>query len=744
MSDTITIPGYTIARKLGQGGMASVYLAVQRSFEREVALKVMSPLLNSDASFAARFKREARIVAQLSHASIVPVFDVGEHQSCHYLSMEYLSGGDLKRRILDGERDLGLALNVCTALSAALDIAHRKGFVHRDIKPDNILFREDGTPVLTDFGIARALDNGQSMTLAGMLVGTPDYMSPEQVKGLDLDGRSDLYSLGIVFYEILTGAAPFKADSTLSIALKQLDEPLPSLPPEYSAYQEFLDCLTAKDREERFASGAEVARALRVIGTERSVRGRLSPRSPATPQTSVNGVPAASTLPPAPQTYASQVTLARLRGVTPDPVPESEISQSGTAWSRTDVPPAVTQDSEPPRIKRFGLRSRPLWIAAAAVAAVAVGAALIIGGLRKGSHEPSSATASTRTLPRAPNAAQPAAPAQSALPAEATGLAPAVAPPETLTSNTTDVAPPVPTTPTPSEDSAPAAGSAVPAAAPADASLRQAQTLARRKRLAEERRQRKEDEARMLAQHTAEERAAQLQAQETQIQEKLLAAKREFSSGAFWKPAGANAADHYRDILRMQPMRPEALAGAQRVANVLVAEAAQTESVGDVYNTRLLLEQIESLQPDHPKLADLVARLEQLQTQPTSADSRNRERLDRAAKYMARVEQDLGRSPLDYRAVDAATDEYDRALSAASMAPGLPSLRERLISAYAVAVRTEIDNHDPKRAQKLISTAHKRHWTSEELDQLEASVKAEAAPTSAAPIKEAAESGDEH
>ena len=210
MTETITVPGYSIARKLGQGGMASVYLATQHSFERDVALKIMSPLLNSDPSFAARFKREARIVAQLSHASIVPVFDVGEHQSCHYLSMEYLSGGDLKQRLLQGEHDLSLALNVCIALSAALDVAHRKGFVHRDIKPENVLFREDGTPVLTDFGIARALDSGRSMTLAGMLVGTPDYMSPEQVKGLELDGRSDLYSLGIVFFEILTGGVPFK------------------------------------------------------------------------------------------------------------------------------------------------------------------------------------------------------------------------------------------------------------------------------------------------------------------------------------------------------------------------------------------------------------------------------------------------------------------------------------------------------------------------------------------------------
>jgi len=217
--ETIIIPGYRIESLLGQGGMANVFLAIQESFERHVALKVMSPLLNSDPSFAARFKREARIVAQLSHASIVPVFDVGEHQWHHYLSMEYLPGGDLKRRILQGGGDLNLALNVCTALSAALDLAHRKGFVHRDIKPANILFRADGTPVLTDFGIARVFDSGRSMTVAGMLVGTPSYMSPEQVKGLELDGRSDLYSIGIVFFEILTGSVPFNADSTLSTAL---------------------------------------------------------------------------------------------------------------------------------------------------------------------------------------------------------------------------------------------------------------------------------------------------------------------------------------------------------------------------------------------------------------------------------------------------------------------------------------------------------------------------------------------
>jgi serine/threonine protein kinase len=763
MTDTITIPGYSIVRKLGQGGMASVYLAVQHSFEREVALKVMSPLLNSDPSFAARFKREARIVAQLSHASIVPVFEVGEHQSCHYLSMEYLSGGDLKRRILDGERDLALALNVCTALSGALDTAHRKGFVHRDIKPENILFREDGTPVLTDFGIARALDSGRSMTVAGMLVGTPDYMSPEQVKGLELDGRGDLYSLGIVFYEILTGAVPFKADSTLSVALKQVGEPLPALPPEQSAYQEFLDCLTAKDREERFASGAEVVRALRVIGSERNVRNR----APLRPQP-VNETPTAE------QPYESQPTLARPRIVT----------------SVTPVEtPTPTPVAQPTWFQKLASRTQPFWMTIAAIVALAVGVALIAGGLNS-PHRASSTTASTHPLPPStqpdplttpapstPAVTAPPAPAaaprpratlsdtapRAALantspPAPAAGTAPHVptagtsslvpaagttsgataanTPPPALAASTP---PPAPATVTASR--APLANTPTPGSPPlAQESTSTAGTapLSRRKRLEEQRRQRKQDEAQMLAQHAAELHAAQMQAQETHVQELLLSAKSELASGALWHPAGANAADHYREVLRLQPTQPEALAGAQRVANVLAAEAAQSESVGDVYNTRLLLEQVQSLQPDHPKLADLQARLEQLQSAPTSPDTRDRERLDRAAKYMTRMEQDLGRNPLDYRAVDAATDDYDRALSAASMAPGLPSLRERLIDAYATAVRTEMDNHDPKHAQKLITTAHKRKWTSDELDQLETGLKASAAPTATtAPIKEA-------
>jgi hypothetical protein len=260
--------------------------------------------------------------------------------------------------------------------------------------------------------------------------------------------------------------------------------------------------------------------------------------------------------------------------------------------------------------------------------------------------------------------------------------------------------------------------------------------------LVEERRQRRAAESQVLAQRAAELKAAQLQAQEAQIQELLAAAKSEYAAGALWQPDGANAADRYRNILRMQPGRAEALAGARRIANVLAAEAAQTESVGDIFAARRLIDQVQSLQPDHPKLPELQARLEQLQAVPAGPDANDRLRLDKAAKYIARAVVDLDRRPLDFRAADDATDQYDRALSAAAMAPGLPSLKERLIVAYATAAQTEVSNHEPKRALKLINTAHKRKWSSEALDQLEASLKSGSAPT--AQIKEAGATGAAH
>jgi len=258
----LKIPGHRIIRELGRGGMASVYLAMQESMEREVALKVMSPMLGaSDASFSERFIREAKIVAKLSHPNIIAVYDVGVAGPYHYFSMEYHTGGDLKARIHDGMMPK-MALSITRQMASALGFAHSKGYVHRDVKPENVMFRHDGTALLTDFGIAKADDKVNRMTATGTVIGTPHYMSPEQAQGLELDHRADIYSLGIMFYEMLTGTVPYSGTSALSIGIKHLKEPVPQFPPPLHVYQPLLDKFLAKSADERFQSGEEVIAAI--------------------------------------------------------------------------------------------------------------------------------------------------------------------------------------------------------------------------------------------------------------------------------------------------------------------------------------------------------------------------------------------------------------------------------------------------------------------------------------------------
>ncbi len=241
--------------------MSSVYLAIQISVGRVVALKVMNPQFNSDPGFSERFQREANIVGQLSHPNIVSIYDIGRHEDLNYIAMDYLPNGSVHDRMQKGI-SAEEALRVAREVASALDHAHEKGYVHRDIKPENILFRADNSAVLSDFGVARSIAINSRMTQVGTVVGTPHYMSPEQTKGKQVDGRSDLYSLGIVLYEMLTGIVPYQGDEAVTIALKHLSAPIPKLPMQYLAYQKIIDKLLAKDPDQRFQRGRDLLFAL--------------------------------------------------------------------------------------------------------------------------------------------------------------------------------------------------------------------------------------------------------------------------------------------------------------------------------------------------------------------------------------------------------------------------------------------------------------------------------------------------
>lgn len=255
------IPGYQIEREIGRGGMATVYLALQESLSRHVALKVMNPVLTTDEDFKTRFLNEGHIVGQLSHSNIVTVFDIGAHENHYYLSMELLRGGSLREKIQQ-TLPLNQALTIAKALANALGYAHQRGFIHRDIKPPNVLFREDGSPVLTDFGIAKALGSSGQLTRTGYAFGSVGYMSPEQSLGKGIDHRADLYSFGVMFWEMLTSQRLYESPDAFALALKHATAPIPALPESYQVFQPLLQKLLAKQPEERYENAEQLVEEL--------------------------------------------------------------------------------------------------------------------------------------------------------------------------------------------------------------------------------------------------------------------------------------------------------------------------------------------------------------------------------------------------------------------------------------------------------------------------------------------------
>jgi serine/threonine-protein kinase len=253
---------YRLEDRIGSGGMSTVYCATDQTLQRKVAIKLMNREIATDSDQLERFRREARAVAQLSHPHIVGVIDYGEDDGRPYIVFEYVEGETLKERIRrSGRLPITEAVAYAIEIARALGTAHARHIVHRDVKPQNVLIDEEGSAKVTDFGIARTLDE-EGLTADGRVLGTTDYVSPEQALGHQVTGQSDLYSLGIVLYEMLTGEVPFKGENQVAVAMKHVREQLPDVQfkrPEISAaLSQVVDTATAKRVEDRYADDAEL------------------------------------------------------------------------------------------------------------------------------------------------------------------------------------------------------------------------------------------------------------------------------------------------------------------------------------------------------------------------------------------------------------------------------------------------------------------------------------------------------
>jgi serine/threonine-protein kinase len=273
---------YQLLRRLGRGAMAEVYLAEQVSLKRQVAFKVLRSNLATDASYVHRFHREAQAAASLVHASIVQIYEVGEIDDVHFIAQEYVQGSNLAEFLVRrGPPSLRQALGIMLQSAAALQKAAEQHIVHRDIKPENILLTESFDAKVADFGLARIVSDEKATTLTqiGFTMGTPLYMSPEQVEGKSLDGRSDIYSLGVTCYHMLAGQAPFRGETALSVAVQHLQEQpprlenaRPDLPP---ALCRIIHKMLAKDPRDRYSDARELARDLRAIANTELSPGEL-------------------------------------------------------------------------------------------------------------------------------------------------------------------------------------------------------------------------------------------------------------------------------------------------------------------------------------------------------------------------------------------------------------------------------------------------------------------------------------
>jgi serine/threonine-protein kinase len=355
------IPGqigrYEIKSELGRGGMATVYRAHDPRFKREVAVKILPREFLHDPNFRARFEREAQTIAALEHPAIVPVYDYGEEDGQPYLVMRLMTGGSLSERLANGPLSLLETSTILSRLAPALDRAHGLGIVHRDLKPGNILFDGDDNPYISDFGLAKLTQSSTQLSQTGVM-GTPAYMSPEQARGdKDIDGRADLYALGAILYQMLTGRLPFEADTPIGLVLKHVTEPpprlrdsRPDLPPACDA---IVAQAMAKEPDKRFSTASRLTDALELTldtppATPEPEPARAPLPAPQSGEREPHSVSPAQAVPaPAPQSGEREPHSVSPAQAVPAPAPQPAIPTATVVRPQPAAPPAPSRAFSP-------------------------------------------------------------------------------------------------------------------------------------------------------------------------------------------------------------------------------------------------------------------------------------------------------------------------------------------------------------------------------------------------------------
>lgn len=393
------IPGYQLEREIGVGGMARVYLAIHLALDRRVAMKIMAPALVADPAFSKRFLREARTLAGLTHPNIVAVYDVGATDSLlHYFAMQHLENGDMSARIARGIPETEV-VRIISVIAKALGFAHQRGVIHRDVTPGNIMFDGANNPVLTDFGIARSEHGSTRITQTGVSIGTSSYMSPEQARGGEIDQRSDLYSLGALTFEALTGHPPYKGADGFAVAYAHVFEPIPRLPAYVSHWQPFIDKVLAKDPNERFDNADQFAMGLSDVGAsaQRIVPQRvLNKASPAVPVTAANLVRPAALQKPLHVDARALAPIKQVISSAPTPADRPTVPLRAlpvNAEQKNTVQAAVKQV-----ISKDGASKRRVWpFAVAGLLALGIGAGGWVWQNQKSTHHKPDVVASNPT-----------------------------------------------------------------------------------------------------------------------------------------------------------------------------------------------------------------------------------------------------------------------------------------------------------------------------------------------------------